>query len=811
MKYTLHIYTILVLASLWLGMAHVAKAQSITISGRITESKRNETVPFVHIISSANGKKTASVSNIEGNYTLHLLAEASGADSAWATCIGFEKYRSTIAELSNNPNIELKAASVSLNELVIKAKEDPAYELVRRATRNKSLNDPENLDHFTFKSYNKAAIDVKRSDTIQAELAKSGFAKAHFFLMESATEVMYKKPGKWKESVVANQITGFKNPAFGLLSNSFQPFSVYPSQLNVLDFDFVNPLSAGSDGQYVFELTDSTYVQGELAYIITFQPRKKALGNLMKGSLTIGSERYAIINFRGSNAGEFSLVEFEIRQDYTKMSKSWFPTGSRTYYLMKDESMPLIITSTTYNKEVNLEYEPTASDLGIIQVTYTEESNKLSDEQWDELRPFELDSFETNSYRVWDTLPAKFVNTLGWFMSQSGSLARGRLSLGKTDLLLNHVLRFNQFEGLRLGAGLATNDKLIKWMSLEGYFAYGFRDKQSKYGGGIVFPINPKREFEFAMRYSNDVDEPGRGFIDPDQSFMKIGESIRNLYTRRMNQVQQYKTSISYRPLRGLLLKAFAMREGRTFEYRDYITNATLNPTTAVNTEVGISVRWVPNESLMQLGQSLIPIEIRYPRVDFTVRHALDNWLDGTQNYTRADIALRQQFKSWRLGQTQAYGGAGKIWGENVLHPWLQFSPGVLGARTDFGIQAMGYFQTMGLYEFLNDQYAYAGLVHSFGPIFKIEKEFTKPELKVSYAAGIGSIGESNRAQVPFEYRQMNKPYLEGGIILDNLLRYSSNMYYNGFGIGAYYRHGNYALPDFEDNFFFILSFAIGI
>ncbi len=789
-----------------------ATAQTQVIFGKVVEMGRGESVPFAHIVWRNGDRKMATISNIEGSYKLVLQNDVGSIDSVWISCIGYDRHLTTIDNLQSDPIIRMKPASVGLGVVIIKANEDPAYEIMRRAIRNRSRNDPENLDHFTFESYNKAAIDVQRSDSVQAVLDSTGFAKSHFFMLESITDVMYKKAGKWSEKVKANQMTGFKNPTFGLLSNSFQPFSVYPSQINVLEFDFLNPLSPGSDSQYVFELIDSTYVQDELAYIITFQPKNKALGNLMKGAITIGSSNYAVVNFRGSNAGEFALVQFEIRQDYTKMGNSWFPTGSKTYYIILDEDVPLLVTSTTYHKNINLEYAPTAKDLGVVQVTYDENSNKVNDEEWTKLRPFELDTFESNSYKTWDTLPTKVVNTMSWFMSQSASLARGRLSLGKTDLLLTHLLRYNEYEGLRLGAGLATNEKLVKWMSLEGYFGYGFRDEELKYGGGVVFPINMKRELEFSMRYYHDVDEPGRGFTDDDRvSFTRTGEAIRNLYTSRMNPVNLYKASLSYRPLRGVLIKAFATQEERAFENRDYVSDIAANPPDVFNTEVGLSIRIVPKESLMQLGQALIPVEIRYPRIDVSVRKALEGVLDGSQNYVRADVAVKQEFSTGRFGMSQLYGGFGKVWGENVLYPWLQFSQGVKGPKSDFGIQSVGYFQTMGLYDFLNDEYGYAGIIHNFGPIFRIEEKFTKPELKLSYAAAIGSLSNGNSAQIPFEYREMNKPYLEAGMVLDNLLRYTSNIYYNGFGIGIFYKHGYYEEPSFDDNLSFIISFAIGI
>ena len=161
-------------------------------------------------------------------------------------------------------------------------------------------------------------------------------------------------------------------------------------------------------------------------------------------------------------------------------------------------------------------------------------------------------------------------------------------------------------------------------------------------------------------------------------------------------------------------------------------------------------------------------------------------------------------------GVTRLFGNAGKTWGSSVPYPYLSFGKGGLG-ESDFGILSIGYFQTMALYDFLSDEYVQAGMIHNFGSIFGIKKSFSKPELKVAYMAAIGNIKKSNAELVPFQFKKMDKPYLEGGILIDNLFRMSSTFYYSGFGIGAFYNHGVYADPKFEENLSFLLSFSLSL
>jgi hypothetical protein len=145
-----------------------------------------------------------------------------------------------------------------------------------------------------------------------------------------------------------------------------------------------------------------------------------------------------------------------------------------------------------------------------------------------------------------------------------------------------------------------------------------------------------------------------------------------------------------------------------------------------------------------------------------------------------------------------------------VPESYLIYGRGVLG-ESDFGLLATGYFQTMGLYQFINDEFVQLGLTHNFGSVFGLKKSFSKPELKLAYQAAIGNLSTNNKNELRSSAIQMDRPYLEAGLIIDNILRLKNSFYYSGFGIGAFYRHGHYGVADEMENLSFILSFAISL
>lgn len=799
--------TLIITVMLSLGY-QVLTAQEV-IKGSIKD-KSGLSIPFVNIVVESS-EPYGTASNTEGRYSLRIRQNETPDATIKLTCIGYESRLISLEKLRDKPNQVLERSTELLGQVTIRAEDDPAYEMIRKAVQNRPHNNPQSLPTFRYESYNKAKVDFERPDSVQNQLRGSGFENAHLFMFESQTRVTFKKPDKWSEEILATKMSGIKDPTFGLVSNSFQPFSLYEDYLNITEFRYLNPISPNSRSRYFFTLEDSLEQSGQKTYIISFTPRKNQAENLLKGRIALSAKDYSIVNARYQNAGEYALMYFDIRQTYNLQDTIWFPSESNTLYQFKDPSTDTnpVISTTTYFSDIDLNYQVQKGDFGLSAVTLKENAGRIEENQWKNLRSESLDSLEQNTYLVYDTLPTQAINAMNWLVDNSSSLSRGRLGIGKFDLLLNRFLAYNEFEGVRLGAGLATNEKLIKWVSLESYYAYGFRDKDIKYGGGLRFYLNPKREFEFYVSYKNDVEEPGRHSVVQGRSYLRSGEVIRNFFTRRMDWVEEYRADIKYRPARGLFLKtSFSAEERKAFERS--ITDQLLDPETYRTAELGIELNYSPNEELMQVKRALIPTNISYPNFRLSASRAIPGLFDSNQNFTRVQFGAEHLFRVRGLGETRVFGSAGKVWGNNIPESYLMYGRGVLG-ESDFGLLATGYFQTMSLYQFVNDEFAQVGITHNFGSVFGLKKSFSKPELKLAYQAAIGNLSADNAEDLRSAAITMDRPYLEAGLIIDNILRLKNSFYYSGFGIGAFYRHGYYGLPDEMENLSFILSFAISL
>jgi hypothetical protein len=248
--------------------------------------------------------------------------------------------------------------------------------------------------------------------------------------------------------------------------------------------------------------------------------------------------------------------------------------------------------------------------------------------------------------------------------------------------------------------------------------------------------------------------------------------------------------------------------ERRTFE-RTNRTDSSFEEYDLTTTQASILIEYNPGEALMMIGSNLVPQGISYPRLSLEVTQAFDGVLDGEQEFTKAELRIMHEFNVPRLGPLRLFASGGMIWADEINESNLILSRGILGER-DLGIIGFGYFHTMPVYSFINDQYAHVGVSQNLGNPFGMEWEYSRPEIRLMYQAAIGNLETTTTAVPDMPQVTMDKLYLEGGVVIDNLIRFhGKSLYYSGLGIGAFYRHGYYESSSFGDNLAFAASFTI--
>src|SRR6188768_2899718 len=123
------------------------------IRGKIFSTEEKEPLPFVPVI--IKGTTTGAQTDFDGNY---VIKTNTLKDSIVAIYVGYKRMARPI-----NPNLKEQEINFpmsneggqALEEVEIKAGENPAHRIIRNAVRNKPKNDKDNLIAYEYEAYNK--------------------------------------------------------------------------------------------------------------------------------------------------------------------------------------------------------------------------------------------------------------------------------------------------------------------------------------------------------------------------------------------------------------------------------------------------------------------------------------------------------------------------------------------------------------------------------------------------------------------------------------------------------------------------------
>ena len=111
-------------------------------------------------------------------------------------------------------------------------------------------------------------------------------------------------------------------------------------------------------------------------------------------------------------------------------------------------------------------------------------------------------------------------------------------------------------------------------------------------------------------------------------------------------------------------------------------------------------------------------------------------------------------------------------------------------------------FETMYLNEFVSSKFAAIFLNYNTGPIIRKNKYFN-PNIDLLHNYGIGKLNNPDNI-TNLAIRSIDKGYSEVGLRLNGLITYNNTAY----GIGVFYRYGNYSFEDNAKNFTYKLTLS---
>jgi hypothetical protein len=510
----------------------VIQAQETIISGKVTDAASGDPIPYANII--FKGTSIGTTTDFDGKF---LLKTSRPTDTLLASYIGYKsRYKVIKRGIQQVINFQLEEDITSLQEVVINAGENPAYEIMRRVVRNKSENDKRKLIAYEYDTYTKIEIDVDNItdefrekklikkitqvlDSVDRIAGEDGKPILPLFITESISKVYYRdNPSLKKERILKTKINGVGmedgTTITQMVGSSFQEYNFYQNWLNIMTKEFVSPIADGWRIYYDYDLTDSLYIGDDFCYRLDYFPRSPQ-DLAFTGTIWITKEDYALKQIdatMGKQANLNFIEKIRLQQELAKTDLGpWLPVKNRVLIDVGEigkNNAGMLAKFYTSNKNF-ITNNPYSQNFYEKPIELAEDARLNEEEKyWDTLRHEPLSETEKSVYKMIDTL--RTIPVVKTYTDIFKVLLDGYYNLGKIEVgPYLGVLVWNNIEGVRLGGGFKTTYKFSKKWIFHGQLAYGFTDEKFKYMASAQRILSRNRWTTLTFRARKDINRIG--------------------------------------------------------------------------------------------------------------------------------------------------------------------------------------------------------------------------------------------------------------------------------------------------------------
>ena len=497
-------------------------AQQFILSGKITGN--GESLPFATIY--LKGTTKGVNSNDEGSYSLKLDP---GKYTVVFQYVGYSRQEKEIDLTENKTlNVNLKSDGIALQEIIVKAGEDPAYPIMRKAIKKRKVFANE-VDEYSCQSYIKG---IQRLTNIPEKFKKLVKAMSGekidstlygvIYLSESESNYYFKKPNKQKEIMFSSRVSG-SSKSFSFNQLSQVKFNFYENLISLRglsDRPFVSPLNKNAFLYYKFRLLGTITEDGKTFNKIAVKP-KRATDPCFTGIIYIqeNSWRLTGIDVKLTKDNKIKFADtLSIKQLFAPIAGDsiWMPVNYNLGFYFKI----LGIAGNGYFNAIvkNYNLRPTIDDKFFSNEVFVVEdgANKKDSNYWNVNRPSPLTSEENKDYRKKDSTEKieetdrykdsmdKRLNKLrpaNVLLGYTYRKTKKRITVVTPGLITNGI-QYNTVEGLNVSYDFAVNKEYEnkKAHRFNGRLRYGFSNYL--WGGevGYNYFYNPKKFSRFGVK-----------------------------------------------------------------------------------------------------------------------------------------------------------------------------------------------------------------------------------------------------------------------------------------------------------------------
>ncbi|TXH26166.1 MAG: carboxypeptidase-like regulatory domain-containing protein [Cyclobacteriaceae bacterium] len=785
----------------------LVNAQETIVQGKVTDAASGDPIPFANVV--FKGTSIGATTDFDGNF---LIKTQNPTDSVVASYIGY-KSRSKVVKrgVQQTINFQLAEDVTNLQEVIIKAGENPAFEILRKVVRNKNNNDKRKLTAYEYDTYTKIEIDVdnlsekfrerkmiKRItqvlDSVERIAGEDGKPILPLFITESVSKVYYRdNPSLKKEHILKTKISGVGvedgTTVTQMIGSSFQEYNFYQNWLNILGKEFVSPIADGWRIYYDYDLTDSLYIGPDYCYRLDFFPRSPQ-DLAFTGTLWITKADFALKQIdatMGKQANLNFIDKIRIQQELAKTDLgAWVPVKNRVLIDVEQvgKSNPgMLAKFYTSNKNI-VTNKPRDPGFYERSIELAEDARQEEDKNWDSLRHEPLSETERNVYKMIDTL--RNIPIVKTYTDIIKVLVDGYYNLGKVEVgPYLSMVTWNNIEGWRVQGGFKTNYQFSKKWVFQGQLAYGFDDERVKYLASVQRILSRQRWTTLSIRARRDL---GRLGVD-DESLADnpiFLAATRWGYFRRGYYSDEYRVAFQREIFKGYTQK-ISVRHWTfepTYEFGYFNPPGDINSTVYdrfQTSEVSIESRYARDEIFLQDDNDRISLGTnKWPVLTLKYTHGFSGVLGSDFEYDKLRFNMTKRIKTGPLGV-----GYVTLSGEYVFSP-VPYPLLTLHLGNQSVIYSPITYNLMNFGEFVSDRYAaiqYRQYLEGFllNRIPLLNK--LKWRLLATSNVIVGGMRPSNRNLIsqfspsgvealPAGYFRNSKPYIELGYGVENIFKF---------------------------------------
>jgi hypothetical protein len=306
------------------------------------------------------------------------------------------------------------------------------------------------------------------------------------------------------------------------------------------------------------------------------------------------------------------------------------------------------------------------------------------------------------------------------------------------DIDLTRLIKANNYEGLRLGLGVITNQSFSEKYRLGAFTAYGTQDGAFKYGFNAGMLLDSDTATWLNAFYDNDIEEVGMNNYLTDQRVYSLFEP-RLVNITFFYKYEKYGLGLQHN-FTPQLISEFKIDKNRISQTRDY---AFLNEGNLFEnydlTSATFGLRWTPNYSYSKVGKRIYIDNQFTPEVTAQLSQSFEGILGGDFSFTKLSAKIDYDFAhSWGSFSSIELGGDIGFGDIPLMHTFHAFpnSPNKQGILNRFSVAGVKSFETMYFNESFSTKLATLHLKHRLAP-FKLSNTI-QPELVLISRHAIG-------------------------------------------------------------------------